>query len=194
MKLYILSSYLENLLLIGLLFRIFYYLTKQKTIKYTSIEILMYIILFFIAKLLIFSIPKEHITFNFIHICIPTMFTISLLPFPRIAIFKIFIFILISVFNFIYINDFAIKTTYTLSIILLIYKGISKTRNDLSDAPYYLFLSFDQLLTFIIYLMSSLHFNWHNSEYLKYFSTLTYIVFPLTLLFTHVKLRRFIFK
>ena len=154
---------------------------------------------FLLLDLLLFPylISNESWNFHFLHFCIPTMFSLALLLTTQSRKLKTILILVLVVFNFYFWNYYLIIFWYILSITNLVFLGIklSKHSNKKSQlAPVYLFIAVDQFVSFTIFLMRYLPFNWKSSELLPFFSHTFNFIFPITIIIIHVKFRRLVFN
>ena len=189
------SLFLENFLIVLIIIRILISLKNGKKFIHNSYEVVFYILIFSTSKIFAYLFPHNIYCFNFTHAFTPLMFIFTL---TKINISKqsiIFIYLIFAIANLFFINIIFIYVTYTISILLLINKGVflsKKASQHISNSPFYFFLSFDQILTFGLFTMSNLNFDWHNSHLIGYYNIIIKIVFPSTLIYTNVKFRRLI--
>jgi len=189
------SLFLEDILLIILIFRILNYLKKGYRFRDDSIEIIFYILIYSISVILSKTMPYNKICFNFTHAFTPLMFIFTLTKLNNGKKLSALFYIFTATFNLIYLNKSIIEFTYIISIFLLINKSISlvkKSQKYITDSAFYLFLTLDQILTFHIFLMGNLNYDWYSSHLIIYYNMVIKIIFPSTLIFINVKFRRLI--
>jgi hypothetical protein len=154
---------------------------------------------FLLLDLLLFPhlISNENWNFHFVHFCIPTMFSLTLFLNTQTWKLKTILILLLVGSNFYFWNFYLIEFWYIISIAILVFHGLklSQKANKKSQlTPVYLFFAVDQFISFIIFLMRYLPFNWKSSELLPYFSNTVNFIFPFTILIIHVKFRRLVFN
>ena len=189
------SLFLEDTLLIILIIRILYFLKKGCRFRDDSIEIVYYILIYTIAVVITKFFTQNQISFNFTHAFTPLMFIFTLIKLNIDKKLSVLFYIIIATFNLFYLNNLFIELTYFISIFLLINKSINlakKSQKYMTDSAFYLFLTLDQILTFYIFLMGNLNYDWHSSHLIIYYNMVINIIFPSTLIYINVKFRRLI--
>jgi hypothetical protein len=171
-------------------------INKNKLNK-KSIDIILFVALLLIDAIIRFIWTQNKFIFNFVHVCIPIMFCCWIWLSQIISIPIVILIQLIFTFcGFYFLNNIMIIITFCLSLILIIHKAVSLAKQSsrkLKVAPIYFIIAFDQILTFIIYILNRTPYNWHMSSYIHPFNIFVNLFFPFTIFYINVKFRRLIF-
>jgi hypothetical protein len=166
-------------------------ISKKTTLNHSEIILLVALNL---ANTLVYWISPFTINFMFFHIVSNAIIISKLGPLRHLSSKILFpIFILITILLTYNSGGYILKTSYCLSIYYLVKKALKKCKTNNKNTEtgsVYILLSIDHFTTFIILLMKDISMNWHQSHYLKYFSFLPLIIFPLTFIVINAKFRR----
>lgn len=192
----IVYSYLEILILLILIYRIYYYSRRNFNIIKSNFEILLYIFTVFINSLLCFILDEnETITIVF-DVILPLSIIIPILARQKSKIYKLLLllFIPFSYFALIPSQDKTRYFLYILSLILLFIYSIkltSGTSKDLKKSPMYLLFALDFLVTTILQQLYGFNINWKDSVYVGFVGIVVLLFYLINLILAHVYIRRF---
>jgi hypothetical protein len=147
-----------------------------------------------LANTLVYWLSPFTSNFLFFHIISNAIFISKLGPLRHLSSkILIPIFIFITILLTYSSGGYLLKISYCLSIYYLVKKALKKCKSNnknIETGSVYILLSIEHFTTFIILLMKDISTNWHQSHYLKYFSFLPIIIFPLTFIVINAKFRR----
>lgn len=152
-----------------------------------------YILLNTTSILLNITSKSFFINFYFIHLTSPFFLVLMLLKKNRITFVAIIIIAISMELFFSGLFKFTVISLYIFSTYKLTETSLQlaqKSSHNLRISPTYLVLSIEQITCLLIFLFDSIHFDWNQSVYIKYYCVLTTIIFPLTYIIIHAKYRR----
>lgn len=192
----IVYSYLEILILIILIYRIYYYSRLNLNIVKSNFEILLYIFTVFINSLLCFILDENETITMLFDVILPLSIIIPILARQKSKIYKLLLlsFIPISYFALIPENDKIRYLLFIVSMLILLIYSIKLTlgsSKDLKKSPMYLLFALDFLVTTILQQLYGFNINWKDSVYVGFVGIVVLFFYLINLILAHVYIRRF---
>ncbi len=192
----IVYSYLEILILLILIYRIYYYSRLNFNIVKSNFEILLYIFTIFINSLLCFILDENETITILFDVILPLSIIIPILARQKSKIYKLLLlsFIPISYFALIPGNDKIRYLLFIISMLLLFIYSIKLTLGsgkDLKKSPMYLLFALDFLVTTILQQLYGFNINWKDSVYVGFVGIVVLLFYLINLILAHVYIRRF---
>ena len=192
MTLDIIVKLFEFLIVSPILIKYVRFLFKNRTLQ--NIEIFVFV--FFVwLNIIFFNLKYESIYLsNFIDAALPVFIFIFIALEKSFSVTqKTLISITISGLNLYFFNFYTVIFISLASICVLILKSVKLTKlksNKLQLSSLFLVISIDQIFSLQAYILTSIKFDWHFSDYLVYFRFSSYFVYCFTYVFIYVKFRR----
>ena len=192
MTLDIIVKLFEFLIVSTILIKYVRFLIKNRTLQ--NIEIFVFV--FFVwLNIIFFNLKFQSIYLsNFIDAALPVFIFIFIALEKRFLVTqKTIISITISGLNLYFSNFYTVIFISLASILVLIMKSVKFAKlksNKLQLSSLYLVIAIDQIFSLQGYILTSIKFDWHLSNFLIYFRLSSYLVYTLTYIFIYVKFRR----
>ena len=190
-----LYKYIESVALVSLFVRLLKYSIKDISVIYTNIEVVFYIVLLLVNNLICNYWPSSSIVFSFFHAVAPVSVILGInLRWLKRPIFTVVVVIIASTLHLYFLHYGAIVVLYITAILSLLFKVIKLARRaskDIQKSSVYLVLALDLLFSLKVFVIAKAGFGWEGSVLIEPMWRISLIIFALTIIVLHVKLRRF---
>jgi hypothetical protein len=187
--------WIEQIAILILLLRLFLYAYKDQNIFYNEFEIALYIVVMFINNLLCSYWPSNSISFYFFHTAAPISVTLGVtLRWLKLPFYTLFLATITSAIHLYFSNYSAIVILYILAILSLLLKSIKLARRaskEIRKSSVYVVLAIDLMFSLKVFVIANESFDWKGSVLIGPMWSISLIMFTLTIIVLHVKLRRF---
>jgi len=186
---------IEQIAILILLIRLFFYAKKDQRIFYSDFEIPLYIVVLFMNNLLCAFWASNSISFYFFHAAAPISVLLGITLRGLKQPLTTLIIILSLVPLHLYLRDYYLTVTlYILAIFLLLRKAnvmVNRSSTEIQKSSLYIVLALDLLFSLKVFVIAKAGFGWEGSVLIEPMWWISLIIFALTIIVLHVKLRRF---